>query len=217
VVGLLLLFGYAAALDWRLFWQVQSWLGNKPTGPLAALGVLTQATVAHLRPAGHGWTLWMWMAALPALALHQRPLAWTVLLYLLVLTAFANPQLLYGWYMLPVQPLLALGAARLLLPASTQERSSLPAALWEKAELRLAGCGLALFWVLYVGASLFLLDAAAQFSLPAKALYAAAATGLIPFVWPTLSHRGWRGIVWATLAAAALLNIQIALHLRLYY
>lgn len=210
--GLLLLGLYAAALDWGLYGRVQSWLAAKPSGFSTPLGVLTQATVAHLRPAGPGWTLWFWAAALPALSLRERRLAWVVLLYLLFIVTFVNPKLVFGWYLLPVQPLLALGAAALLLPPPRGRGEA-----DDEGDRRLAACGLILFCLLYVGASLTILETSAATKPPARLFFVLSAAGLGAFLLPGLPSRVRRTAVWAALAVGAGINIHLSLHLRHIY
>lgn len=217
VIGAALLLLFVSALDWRLYLQVQRWLGDKPSGPATIFGLLTQATVAHRGPSGPGWSLWFWMAALPALALRERRLLWTVLIYLLLLGAFTNPKLLYGWYLLPVQPLLALGAASLVVRRREPQPQHPEGCSLEGPDLRLAVSGLFLFWLLYVGTSLSLLESSGQLFIPPRILYAVAAVCLTPLAFFAFPPRAWRLIVWISIAIGTGLNAYLALQLRIYY
>ena len=124
VSSLLLL--YAAAIDWELFWYVtrdQATIRNSVFQEFVPF--FFDSLVNHNR-VGRGWLIFLWLAFVAACSVRLRKDAQIIVLPALgylVAMGLASGGWHYGWYLLPVEPFLCIGAGWFL------------ADLWDRPEL----------------------------------------------------------------------------------
>lgn len=198
--GLVLLCGYAALVDWDLFWAVQRSQAAKPLGFLSTAQLMFDPKII-LRPFGAPWVWWLWLAALPSMFTRGRWLALGIFLYLLVIAASGNRDFLFGWYVIPVYPLLAVAAAGELVG-----RSSLGPATY-------------LFWVLYLGTSLEMMGelAGGEPIQPRVFLLLGGLILLLEIFRKARIARLRRPLAWTLLLVAAFINVGLIMQLRVLY
>ena len=140
-----LLLVYGAAIDWELFWYVtrdQATMRGSTWQEFVPF--FFDSLINHNR-VGRGWLVFLWIAFVGAAAVRMRDEAHVVVvptIGYLVAMGLASGGWHYGWYLLPVEPLLCIGAGWFL------------ADLWERPDL-LRGSLLVLLPVAYDMAFLY--------------------------------------------------------------
>ena len=121
-----LLLAYAAAIDWELFWYAtrdQATIRNSVFQEFVPF--FFDSLINHNR-VGRGWLIFLWLAFVAACAVRLKREGEVVVLPTigyLVAMGLASGGWHYGWYLLPVEPLLCIGAGWFL------------ADLWKRPEL----------------------------------------------------------------------------------
>lgn len=135
-VGLLL--GFAAAIDWDVFWFTTSHQARRPMH-FNIFSRWFDVTLVNHNVIGRGWMLFLWLASAVAYRRMSRKdrAVWTVplIVYLLAIAVGAGSWT-FGWYAMPLFPWLCLGAGVFL------------ADLWERPGL-FGGMIVALLLVMY--------------------------------------------------------------------
>jgi 4-amino-4-deoxy-L-arabinose transferase-like glycosyltransferase len=124
--GASLLAVYAAAIDWNVFWHATfDQASVRPAHWNLYARFFDDALINH-NLVGRPWLLFLWLAfalALPSFTRRDRPvLVLPTLVYLLGI-GLSSGNWTFGWYLMPIYPLLCIGAGRFL------------ADLWERPDL----------------------------------------------------------------------------------
>jgi 4-amino-4-deoxy-L-arabinose transferase-like glycosyltransferase len=117
VLGLSLLFLYAAAIDWDLFWFTTFKQASfRPAHWNMLLPFFTGARI-NRNWVGSGWLVFLWIAYVATMFSRGRGADSVMVvppLVYLVAIAVASGTWNFGWYVLPVYPFLCLGAGQFL-------------------------------------------------------------------------------------------------------
>jgi hypothetical protein len=117
---------YAAALDWNVFWFATADQASvRPSHWNLYPRFFDDALINH-NLVGRPWLLFLWLGfalALPSLAPRDRPLLVVPTVLYLLGVGLSSGNWTFGWYMMPLYPLLCIGAGRFL------------ADLWERPDL----------------------------------------------------------------------------------
>lgn len=139
-----LLFAYGAYVDWDAFVEASRSQGHRPTHPNIFIRWFHHGLINH-NTVGRGWAIFLWLATaveLGSLQVRQgRVLVIPLVLYWLAITVGAG-NWTFGWYMMPLYPILCIAAGRYLWR------------LWQQPRL-LGGVLFALVLVMYSANFLF--------------------------------------------------------------
>lgn len=208
VIGASTVLLYAAYVDWSLFWFTSRIQGTvRPVHPNIFMRYFVNALI-NMNLVGQGWLVFLWFCfAAETMARRvgdDRGVVVIPALFYLVGVAISAGNWTYGWYWLPLFPMLCLCAGSVM--ARLAAEPDLPRALMLLALP--VGYGLNFVWSLD--------DLQDSGALARTLALVLCATVLAVFgsaqVWPSgPTRRLARGLVWVLLATFVVLNVQFML------
>lgn len=117
LLSLLLLFVYAAAIDWSLFWFATDYQATGRPMHWNLFPRFFDDPLVNMNLVGRGLLLFLWIAWVAGVSRRPRrfePVLAVLPTVYLCAIAIGSGNWTYGWYLMPIYPFLCLGAGRFL-------------------------------------------------------------------------------------------------------